>query len=93
MTINQIAVQKNLIIARIISAVELKHGEMNKNGNRRYHSQRNARKAVESTPINEIEYMVQLDVYNWESALQGNSGFGEWVSRAAKYGENGYLNI
>jgi len=80
-----------LIVQRIISALEVGQlEEPTQIGNRRYHAERNIRKALHSTPEKDCQFLSNLDLYNWESVLHGNSGFGEWATRTANYGYNAY---
>jgi len=82
----------NLIVSRIISAIEINQPEENQTANNRMHAGTNIRKALHSTPQSDLMYLSQLDTENWVSVLHGNSGISEWATRAANYGLNAYQN-
>lgn len=85
---------KNLIVSRIVSAIELEQFKEITDGSiatRRMFAQRNIRKALSNTPDEDITALYCMDVYDIAAAIgDGGSIFGEWVNRAIRYGVNGY---
>lgn len=86
---------KNLIVSRIVSAIELEQFKEITDGTistRRMFSQRNIRKALNSCPEEAINTLAILDVYDI-AAIVGQpdtSVWGEEVNRVIRYGVNGY---
>ena len=80
------------ITTRIVSGIEIADDYASSSvDRRRMFAQRNIRKALLSTPNEEVFAMDMIDTEKWSDAIgDGYSPHGEWANRVMHFGNNAY---